>query len=91
MLPTTGVDGVFYLTEDTHRLYVGQGENHPPILLNRVVESVSTTADLANIAGTWTTEAAKRAHQGDFYYITTDNILATYRPSLTNPSAYEFV
>ena len=29
-LPQTAVDGSFYLTEDTQRLYVGIGENNAP-------------------------------------------------------------
>jgi hypothetical protein len=31
-LPSTALDGVFYLTTDTHRLYVGQ--DNVPVLLN---------------------------------------------------------
>ena len=36
-LPQTAVDGSFYLTEDTQRLYVGIGENNAPVELNRTI------------------------------------------------------
>lgn len=66
-LPTSGiVDGSFYLTTDTNRLYVGQGEKL--VELNKSITSVNTSADLpkTNVA------------IGQFYYIIEGNILAYY-------------
>lgn len=66
-LPTSGiVDGSFYLTTDTNRLYIGQ--NNKLVELNKSITAVSTSADLpkTNVA------------EGQFYYITTGNILAYY-------------
>lgn len=58
----TAADGVFYLTTDTHRLYVGQDSNL--IELNRYVKVVATTKDLpANPA------------KDDFAFVTAGNML----------------
>ena len=66
-LPTTAVDGVFYLTTDTHRLYVGQGTE--PVLLNQTVQFVKNVDALKTISSSWTTEAMKKAHLQDLYYV----------------------
>lgn len=64
-LPTTAVDGVFYLTTDTNRLYVGQGSTMA--LLNQTVQIVASVSALP-------TSAAKN----DFYYCTAENVLAVW-------------
>ena len=64
---TTAVDGVFYLTTDTHRLYVGQGDTK--VLLNQTVQIVSSINDLTSLSDNWSS-AEKQAHTNDFYYIT---------------------
>ena len=68
-LPQTGnaTDGVFYLTTDTHRLYVGQGTN--PVLLNQTVQFVNSIKDLTDKSASWNTEALKKAHLQDLYYV----------------------
>lgn len=66
-LPTTAVDGVFYLTTDTHRLYVGQGTE--PVLLNQTVQFVESVTKLNTISNSWNTEALKKAHLQDLYYV----------------------
>ena len=43
-LPTSAQDGVFYLTTDTNRLYVGQGTNMA--LLNQTVQIVTSVSAL---------------------------------------------
>lgn len=66
-LPKTGiVDGAFYLTTDTNRLYVGQG--NALVELNKSITAVAKYADLpsSNIA------------IGQFYYLTDENILCYY-------------
>lgn len=64
----TYADGVFYLTTDTNRLYVGNGDA-TPALLNQTVQVVAKVDDLP---------ASPPAHENDFYYCTAENILAMY-------------
>lgn len=66
-LPKTGiVDGAFYLTTDTNRLYVGQGD--ALVELNKSITTVPTQADLpkSNVA------------EGQFYFVSDNNILCWY-------------
>jgi hypothetical protein len=56
-LPSTAVDGVFYLTTDTHRLYVGQGTEM--VELNKSITTVDTIADLPK----------RGVEVGQFYYV----------------------
>lgn len=65
-LPVSAVDGVFYLTTDTNRLYVGQGTNL--VELNKSITVVAKVADLpiTGVAG------------GQFYYAELENILCVY-------------
>lgn len=79
-LPSTAVDGVFYLTQDTNRLYVGNGEALQ--LLNQNVQFIESIDALTSLSGGWNAEE-KEAHRKDFYYITgsttaAGNILATW-------------
>lgn len=62
-------DGVFYLTTDTHRLYVGQGSNLAE--LNQSVTTYATWADM---------EANAPKQGGQFYYAIQENVLACYLP-----------
>lgn len=62
---STYEDGCFYLTEDTHRLYVGQGKALVP-----VNEGVITVDNVASLPKTGTT--------GSFYYASAENILCVY-------------
>jgi hypothetical protein len=64
----TYADGVFYLTTDTNRLYIGNGDA-TPALLNQTVQVVAKVDDLP---------ASPPAHENDFYYCTAENILAMY-------------
>ena len=66
-LPSTVIDGAFYLTTDTHRLYVGQGTT--PVLLNQTVQFVNSIAELTAKSADWTTEELKKAHEHDLYYV----------------------
>lgn len=67
-------DGVFYLTQDTNRLYVGQGTNLK--LLNQTVQFVDNVAALGALTTQWGASAS--SHVNDFYYVTGSNILAVY-------------
>lgn len=68
---TSATDGVFYLTTDTNRLYVGQGNNLK--LLNQTVQIVDNINNLPVFTGTTAT-----AHTNDFYYCTDPNVLAVW-------------
>lgn len=74
----TAQEGVFYLTSDTHRLFIGiAGGNIAPV--NQGVIHVDAVPD------------AKNAIPGQFYYIDGSNILATYNGSRwvqINPDTY---
>jgi len=59
-----GVHGTFYLTSDTHRLYIGNSDKSISAV-NEGVITVSTIDDLPDID----TDAQKKAHAGQFYYI----------------------
>lgn len=58
-------NGVFYLTSDTHRLFIGNADGS----VSPVNQGVINVAELPNQAG---------VIPGQFYYITKDNILATF-------------
>lgn len=64
-------DGVFYLTEDTHRLYVGQGSEL--IDLNRYIKTVANVTALAAIA-----TGSPAPEEGDFYYVQDGNMLVVW-------------
>lgn len=67
-LPQTGIEGSFYLTTDTNRLYVGKADNSLA-LLNQTINIIATQNELPKDGG---------ASLNDFYFITEGNILAFY-------------
>lgn len=76
-------NGTFYLTTDTHRLYVGQDDK--VVELNRYVLFVDKY-----------TNFPADAHEGDFAFASEDNILAVYKSNGTrmawvqiNPDTYQ--
>ena len=64
-------EGAFYLTNDTHRMYVGRTRTFDnkivPVPVN---EGITTVADLDAL------NAVTDANVGDFYFVTAGNILA---------------
>lgn len=66
---TESIDGAFYLTTDTHRLYIGDGAK--PKLLNQTVQIVDSYKNLPTTAAI-----------NDFYYTTQENILCVYNGSV---------
>ena len=68
-LPQKAVDGSFYLTEDTQRLYVGIGENNAPVELNRTIRSVENITALNALRGPVGSNANDGVAVGDFYYV----------------------
>lgn len=77
-LPANGSaqDGVFYLTTDTNRLYVGMSD-HSRVLLNQTVNFVDSLTTLQNMSASWDA-TQKQSHINDLYYITGSNVLAVW-------------
>ena len=77
--------GSFYLTSDTHRLYIGNDDTSiAPV--NEGVITVTNISDLPNI-----TSANKAAYAGRFYYVSSQNILCVFNGSVwaqINPDTY---
>ena len=76
----SAIEGAFYLTEDSHRLYVGTADKDA-VPVNEGITTVTTIQDLPDPSGMTTQEKALMA--GQFYYIsgTTSapvNILAVF-------------
>lgn len=61
------IDGAFYLTTDSHRLYAGIGSEL--VDLNKYIRTVDYASDLESLTG---------LQSGDFAYIKEGNILAIY-------------
>lgn len=75
---TSVVEGSFYLTSDTHRLYIGQkatasDTNAQLFPVNEGVITVTNVSDLPNVS-----DADKSVYAGRFYYVTNGNILCVY-------------
>lgn len=68
-------DGCFYLTTDSHRLYVGQGSKAVPV--NEGVTTVDTLGALSNIEKAIPADE-RHLMAGAFYYVANDNILCVY-------------
>ena len=64
---TSFVEGAFYLTSDTDRLYFAQSNNEL-VYLNKYIININTMDDLPSL---------NTVNDGDFYYILKDNILCT--------------
>ena len=71
-LPTTAVDGTFYLTTDSHRLYAGIGSKL--VDLNQYINVVNTVDGASDSLA-----ALTNVQLGDFAYVKTGNILAIYQ------------
>lgn len=64
---TGATNGTFYLTNDTHRLYIGNNEGKAV----PVNEGVTTVQSLTLLESTY----SDFAHPGEFFYVTESNIL----------------
>ena len=67
----TGQEGSFYLTSDSHRLYIGLADGS----IAAVNEGVTTVASVAALP---TVTSGKDLTAGQFYYAATENILCVY-------------
>lgn len=72
-LPTSGVEGTFYLTTDTNRLYIGKAGGAIE-LLNQGVKVYDTWATISNLPKT----NSELSVEGQIYYAKEDNILCAY-------------
>lgn len=75
---TSVVEGSFYLTSDTHRLYIGQkatadDTNAQLFAVNEGVITVDTIEDLPKVSAD-----DSSVYAGRFYYVTNGNILCVY-------------
>lgn len=75
---TSVVEGSFYLTSDTHRLYIGQkatadDTNAQLFAVNEGVITVTTIEDLPKVS-----TGDSSVYTGRFYYVTNGNILCVY-------------
>lgn len=80
----TATEGTFYLTTDSHRLYIGRITGNgqtatacDAVPVNEGVTYVSSLSELPTI----TTAADKRLYAGQFYYVGNSNILCVYSGS----------
>ena len=75
---STYQDGCFYLTTDSHRLYIGTGNNKADL----VSQSVITYPNWASIEALSNSSSSNYApglcSEGQFYYAKAENILCTY-------------
>lgn len=65
------IDGVFYLTKDTHRLYVGQDDKK--VLLNQTVNFIESVQKLNELAEEWRKTGSEADHLQDLYYVVPGN------------------
>ena len=83
-LPTSGaIEGAFYLTTDTNRLYIGknlaaegQDPNVVPVELNQSITIKNNLAEAQAFTDALNPEAKKH---GQFFYLAQENILAVYK------------
>lgn len=71
-------DGCFYLTTDSHRLYVGTGNNTADLVSQSVISYPNWAAIEALSNKSSSSYAAGLCVEGQFYYAKAENILCTY-------------
>ena len=90
------IEGTFYLTTDTHKLYVGRKKTTGglvyPEQVSRGVTVVGTTEDLPTVNPSSSDVPSGAIEEGELFYITNTNVLAALRkvPN-SNPVTYEWV
>lgn len=75
---STYQDGCFYLTTDSHRLYIGTGNNKADLVSQSVItyDNWATIEALSNSSSS--SYAPGLCSEGQFYYAKAENILCTY-------------
>lgn len=75
---TTYQDGCFYLTTDSHHLYVGTGNNKADLVSQSVITYPNWAAIEALSNKSSSSYAPGLCSEGQFYYAKAENILCTY-------------
>ena len=73
---TSSTVGAFYLTNDTHRLYLGMSATAAPVPVNQGVTFLANENALPNMSGA--SDEQKKNAAGQFYFLTDKNILCVY-------------
>ena len=73
---TSSTVGAFYLTNDTHRLYLGMSATAAPVPVNQGVTFLANENALPNMNGA--SDEQKQTVAGQFYFLTDKNILCVY-------------
>lgn len=68
------VKGAFYLTSDTHRLYIGQEDD----TRSNIIVPVPVNEGVLTVASVSALPSPNTAEQGAFYYATAENILCVH-------------
>lgn len=80
------IEGAFYLTTDTHKLYIGRKitNNENTSLNGKVVPELITSgiSTVQTTAGLTAAQTAGTVKTGDIYYVINDNILAIYEETI---------
>lgn len=91
-------EGTFYLTTDTHKLYVGRKNTATGVVypeqVSRGVTVVASSSDLPipNPSSQAQEDTVGAIEEGELYYITDSNVLAALRKKAnTDPVVYEWV
>ena len=75
---STYQDGCFYLTTDSHRLYIGTGSNKADLVSQSVITYPNWAAIEALSNSSSSNYAPGLCSEGQFYYAKAENILCTY-------------
>lgn len=75
---STYQDGCFYLTTDSHRLYIGTGSNKADLVSQSVITYPNWAAIEALSNKSSSNYAPGLCSEGQFYYAKAENILCTY-------------
>lgn len=75
---STYQDGCFYLTTDSHRLYIGTGNNKADLVSQSVITYPSWASIEALSNSSSSSYAPGLCSEGQFYYAKAENILCTY-------------
>lgn len=75
---STYQDGCFYLTTDSHRLYIGTGNNKADLVSQSVITYPNWAAIEALSNSSSPSYAPGLCSEGQFYYAKAENILCTY-------------
>lgn len=82
---TTAEDGVFYLTTDTGRLYVGQKTSNQETIMVELNKSITEVSEIIAASGggynvVTPTSGIRPVEPGEFYYLANGNILMIGQP-----------